>query len=526
MFLFKVELDFHLNHKLRVLNLKMTSKIDYVMKVFCVSLIAVLHIKAEETVNIIIKPKQFNGLVKEIEGKNVNIFLGIPYAKPPVGDLRFKKPLAFDQNEEPVNALKWPNPCQQSKLLLNMMPLINNTNFSEDCLYLNIWSPVDSPDAKQELKPVLFWIHGGGYYFGSSNWDQTDGEVLAAKGDVVVVTFNYRLGQFGFLYTGSDDAPGNVGLWDQALALKWVNEHIIHFGGNPNQITVFGDSAGSWSVSLHLLSPITRNLFKNAIMMSGGALTDFYMDTIDAKKMWSNIAADFSCEDDFKNGSALCLRNVKSENLIESAFDKRYKTDINIIKPFVIYGDEFLPRKPSEMLRIGDFKKNVNLLIGTTEDEGSYLLTSSIDPIKYSLKSPSNLTKAEAKQELKNIFSRFFPETKINFEEVFKLYISNLAENNYDLIRRSIGIVLGDYIRTCPTILFAKQLFSGDRINSKVYQYLWSAKYHNSWHGADHGSDVGFFFGSPFRSPNKDNSNERRISLRALQTVAYFAKYG
>jgi carboxylesterase type B len=189
---------------------------------------------------VTIKPKQFNGLSKQIDGQNVNIFLGIPYAKPPVGELRFKKPVAINQYHEPVNALKWPNPCQQSMLLQNLMPFINNTNFSEDCLYLNIWSPVESQETENGLKPVLFWIHGGGYYFGSSNWDQTDGEVLAAKGDVVVVTINYRLGQFGFLYTGTDDAPGNIGLWDQAMALKWVNENIIYFGGDPNQITLIG----------------------------------------------------------------------------------------------------------------------------------------------------------------------------------------------------------------------------------------------------------------------------------------------
>ena len=200
--------------------------------------------QTETPVNIYVKPKQFSGLTKEVDGKRVNVFLGIPYAKPPVGELRFKKPVPITQYSEPINAVKWPNPCLQSPVVLQSAAkqLINNTNFSEDCLYLNIWSPVNGQIEVPELKPVLFFIHGGGFYSGASNTDQSDGEILAAKGDVVVVTFNYRLGWFGFLYSGTDDAPGNMGLWDQALALKWVNENIGYFGGDPNSITIIGES--------------------------------------------------------------------------------------------------------------------------------------------------------------------------------------------------------------------------------------------------------------------------------------------
>jgi carboxylesterase type B len=107
----------------------------------------------------------------------------------------------------------------------------------------------------------MFWIHGGGFLYGSSSLEIYDAAYLAAKGDIIIVTINYRLSTFGFLYTGTDDAPGNAGLYDQALALKWVKDNIEHFGGNPNEITIFGQSVGSYSVSLHLLSPITRNLF-------------------------------------------------------------------------------------------------------------------------------------------------------------------------------------------------------------------------------------------------------------------------
>ncbi|CAG2181188.1 unnamed protein product, partial [Oppiella nova] len=195
---------------------------------------------------------------------------------------------------QPLVADKWPNPCTQLPV---WAPFMQNKNFSEDCLYLNIWSPAGKVSSNR-LKPVMFFIHGGAFIIGSSNEYHYNGEVLASKGDVIVVTLNYRLNGFGFLYTGTDagpgnaglwdqvlngfgflytgtDAgPGNAGLWDQVLPLKWVNDNIQNFGGDPKQITVFGESAGSITTSAIILSPITRNLFKNAIMMSGSALGD------------------------------------------------------------------------------------------------------------------------------------------------------------------------------------------------------------------------------------------------------------
>ena len=291
---------------------------------------------------------------------------------------------------------------------------------------------------------------------------------------------------------------------------------------------ISGEEVGSQSVSLHMLSPITRNLFRNAVMISGGPLKHTFKDSASAKKMWANIVPDFQCsEQQFNNGSVECLRSVKAQNLIESAFDKRYKTDVNIIKPFVVFGDEFLPKNPSEMLRSSDFKKNIRLLVGTTTDEGSEMLTLNIDPNKYSLTNPQNFSKTEVKVELINTFKRFFPNISISTEDIYRLYVSHLPNNDYELIRQSLGTALGDYIRTCPTILFARELFAnGDRLKSKVYQYLWSAKYDQSWHGANYRTALRFFFGDPFRSNSAQTSNERNVSLKAIRAITHFAKYG
>lgn len=126
---------------------------------------------------------------------------------------------------------------------------------------------------------VLIWIHGGALTIGTSSFDLYNGEVLAAAADAVVVTINYRVSTLGFLYSSEvAEVGGNQGLFDQAAALEWVQEHIRYFGGDPQRVTLMGQSAGGWSVSLHVLSPVTRNWFQSAIMMSGAVLDDFYTD--------------------------------------------------------------------------------------------------------------------------------------------------------------------------------------------------------------------------------------------------------
>lgn len=205
--------------------------------------------------------------------QTVHRFLGIPYAEPPIGDLRFKKSIALGRNwSEPLQATQWPKRCSQDPNQawnLAAKSMETNHEMSEDCLYLNVWTPGIETD-ETKLRPVVFWIHGGGYITGSANLALYDGNRLANMADAVVVTFNYRLSIFGFLYSDKvDGIKGNQCLWDQARALQWVHDNIRNFGGDPNKVTIFGESAGGWSVSAMILSPVTRNLFQNAFMMSG-----------------------------------------------------------------------------------------------------------------------------------------------------------------------------------------------------------------------------------------------------------------
>jgi carboxylesterase type B len=487
-------------------------------------------IEANDEITVTIKPKQFNGLKKTIDGNEIDYFLGIPYAEPPIGKLRFKRPKPI-KYEKPINATEWPNVCQQNSDL----NLFTTHNMSEDCLYLNIWTP----KIGSQLKPVMVFIHGGALVGGSSSIDLYNGEVLASRGDVVVVTFNYRVQALGFLYTGSDDAPGNVGLWDQALALQWVRDNIANFGGDPEQVTIFGESAGSWSVGLHILSPITRNLFKYAIMMSAGPLSHLTGENpTTAKSNWLKVAKLVECGDglNFSTTAIECLMNISAEKLVKMADRKDLTTDPSGYMSQVRYGDEFLPKKPKDMLLSGDYKKNLKLMAGFTNDEGSWVLADRIDPIKYSHKNPSNLTKSQAYEELKTLSHRLItPYHSVNGDDVAKLYLSRLPNNDYDSIRRTMGVALGDFYITCTTMLFAKFLYENDKTQTKVYQYYFTAKqsfleaigYCSKWQGACHVSDLVPAFGLPLRLPqNSSTIEEKELSKKMIETFAHFARKG
>ncbi|OTF78960.1 Acetylcholinesterase-like protein, partial [Euroglyphus maynei] len=206
------------------------------------------------------------------DGHTLTRFLGIPYAKPPLEKLRYRRPVPIEKWNQTIEAFQWPNNCYQKPLIIHRY---HNNNFVEDCLYLNIWSPNVNVN-EQNLRPVLIWIHGGAFIGGGTSNVLFDLERLAVMADAITVSINYRLSGLGFFYSDQvDEIKGNQGLWDQVMALQWVNENIRYFGGNPNAITLMGESAGSWAVSLHILSPVSRNLFHNAMMMSGAA--NFYV---------------------------------------------------------------------------------------------------------------------------------------------------------------------------------------------------------------------------------------------------------
>src|ERR1700733_3074289 len=206
------------------------------------------------------------------DGKVV-IFKGIPFAAPPVGELRWKEPQPVSPWKGVSKATEFGARCMQALIYEDMV--FRDAGPSEDCLYLNVWTPGVS--AKTKL-PVMVWIYGGGFQAGATSEPRQDGEHLAHKG-VVVVSMNYRLGIFGFFVhpglaaESPHHAAGNYGLMDQTAALRWVQRNVNAFGGDPNNVTIFGESAGSFSVSAQVASPLAKGLFQKAIDESGGAFS-------------------------------------------------------------------------------------------------------------------------------------------------------------------------------------------------------------------------------------------------------------
>ncbi|NXX50772.1 SASB hydrolase, partial [Tricholaema leucomelas] len=214
---------------------------------------------------------RLKGIQTTVKGTDrlVNAFLGIPFAKAPVGSLRFSPP----EPPEPWNGLRdatsYPPLCPQDLSLLktaekNFKEKHPPFRTSEDCLYLDVYSPAAANEGRL---PVMVWIHGGNFIFGGAA--RYDGSALAAHENVVVVIIQYRLGLLGFFNTGDEHARGNWAFLDQVAALRWIQDNIEHFGGDPGSVTLFGVSAGSCSVFAHILSPLSKGLFHKAISESG-----------------------------------------------------------------------------------------------------------------------------------------------------------------------------------------------------------------------------------------------------------------
>ncbi len=256
------------------------------------------------------------GKIQGVQVGNVTVWRGIRYAKPPLGELRFRPPQPPDRWDGIADATQFGPVAYQVR---NPLFETETVALSEDCLRLNVWSP----GADDKRRPVMVFIHGGSFRGGSGQQRVYDGSSFASVGDVVLVTVNYRLGPLGFLYLGdmageAYASSGNCGLLDQVAALQWVRENIAAFGGDPDRVTLFGESAGSLSVSALLCMPAAKGLFQRAILQSGvllGALS--MIDAAFAADVTRRVLASLDVAPD--NFEALV--NMPAEDLIEKTQD-------------------------------------------------------------------------------------------------------------------------------------------------------------------------------------------------------------
>jgi para-nitrobenzyl esterase len=304
----------------------------------------------------------------EVEGKvvgTVHVFLGIPYAQPPVGDLRWKPPVPVSKWSGVHKATEFGSHCMQGRVYGDMN--FRDPGGSEDCLSLNVWVPTQSVSKKI---PVMVWIFGGGFVSGTTSEARQDGTNLAQTGGVIVVSMNYRVGIFGFFVhpelakESGRNSAGNYGLLDQLQALKWVHENIAAFGGDPDNVTIFGESAGSFSVSSQMASPLAKGLFQKAIGESGAA---FSRSGLSYDPVSVRAEKDAKLASDKLGVSTLAqLRAVPADKLVE--------TFGNAPGAFAFGPDidgYFLPESVPAIFAAGK-QNDVPLLAGWNHDEGSF----------------------------------------------------------------------------------------------------------------------------------------------------------
>ncbi|XP_015788805.1 acetylcholinesterase-like [Tetranychus urticae] len=296
---------------------------------------------------------KIRGAVEYWRGRAAYEYKGIPFATPPVGSRRYLRATEPKSWEGIKDTVSYGKSCPQNEWA-------KDEDQDEDCLYMNIYVNKETFDNRdKQLKPVLVWIHGGGFISGSGNErDAYRGIPLVIVEDVVLVTFNYRLGVLGFFNPGKliPSLPTNLGLWDQNLALHWVNQNIHLFGGDPNKVTIFGQSAGSASVAHQILSPQSRGLFRGAIMESAGIFSD-YISKEDRTRITEDFIKSFNCTN--VDDPLACLKSVPWRNLVKNAPNTLYVP---------IFGDDFLPMEPEVAFNRRKFN-DVNLLVGAERDE-------------------------------------------------------------------------------------------------------------------------------------------------------------
>ena len=305
----------------------------------------------------------------------VRAFLGIPYAAPPVGPLRWHEPVPAGKWKGVRQAKEFGPRCMQPAVNADMV--FRDPGVSEDCLTLNVWTSAKSMkdrkdrDSRNIKLPVMVWIYGGGFVAGSTSERRQDGAMLASKG-VVVVTMNYRLGIFGFLATkelatdSGHGSAGNYGLMDQTFALYWVKENIEAFGGDPNNVTLFGESAGAYSVNAQMASPLAKGLFQRAIGESGGALYGSkgisfkpLADTEEQNATWAKTV--------FGTDSLAELRKLPAQQLLDGQMKKDEQGETERLGGVV--DGYFLPETIPAIFAAGK-QNDVPLLAGWNRDEG------------------------------------------------------------------------------------------------------------------------------------------------------------
>uniref|UniRef100_A0A8C2PJ30 Carboxylic ester hydrolase n=1 Tax=Capra hircus TaxID=9925 RepID=A0A8C2PJ30_CAPHI len=456
----------------------------------------------------------------------VNVFLGIPFAQPPLGPHRFSAPRPAESWEGVRDASRAHAMCLQD------LERMNNSRFtldgkhqtfpiSEDCLILNIYSPAEAPSGAG--RPVMVWFHGGSLVTGTAT--AHDGSALAAYGDVVVVTVQYRLGFLGFFSTGDSQARGNWALLDQIAALRWVQKNIEAFGGDPGCVTLFGQSSGAMCISGLMTSPLARGLFHRAISQSGTAVFQIFI-TPDPLKVAKKIAQLAGCNHNSTKILVDCLRTLSGAEVMRVSQKMRFfklhsQEDPQKIVWFmspVVDGVVFQDN-PIVLLTQGQVAP-VPYLLGVNSLEFNWLLP-------FIMKFPMSHLRKETISKLLWSTSTLLNVTKEQLPLVMEEYLSDVDGHDQKMLQERVMDLAEDATFVYSTLQAARY-----HRNAGFPVYLYEFEHYAPGtivkprtDGADHGDEIGFIFGSPF-SKGHSSSKEKALSLQMMKYWANFARSG
>lgn len=469
-------------------------------------------------------------------GEDIYKFQGIRYGKPPIGPLRFKPPEKVDVWTETYDATTYGSVCHQ--FLPEEMAAFKPPKVDEDCLFLNIF--LTQLPEKNTKRSVMVWIHGGGLMNGHG--DLYDGGWLALQGDVIVVTLNYRLGIFGFLALDHPAALGNYGIWDQKLALQWIHENIEAFGGDPNSVTIFGESAGGWSVSFQSLIPSNKGLFQRVIAQSGVVTQSGVLNKEMINDAFEDLSRKVDCPVQDMYKFVNCLRDIDAEKLNDIADyfaalsneSLSMNTQYQVAVDGELYTDNPLVLLSDVNSEVSKFFKSLDFMAGTTSNEGNLLPASAHRgmQIHYGF----NITESvPAKFLYKGLVDPFVKKVFNNDanlkKSLYKFYTSDVSEDDQSL---KVTEFLADMIFVYPTTKMLEYHAQG---SGGTYQYLFS---HESatpinvagpmpkwFQGVGHGEELPYIFNLGSIIPHLSTTEEeKRLSRMIIQYWTSFAKTG
>ncbi|XP_033625000.1 cholinesterase 2-like [Asterias rubens] len=386
--------------------------------------------------------------------------------------------------------------------------------------------------------PVMVWIHGGGYTAGSATLPDYNGFALAAVGDVIVVSINYRLGIFGFLTTDDETLPGNVGLIDQVVALKWIKQNIAAFGGDSERITIFGESAGSASVSFHILSKMSEGLFNQAIMQSGTALApwSYYDNKKEMRDQAFEMGEATGCTTSDSATLVECLRQQDANELLAKSIER--------VRISPVLDGVFLEDLPLNLYNSGRFN-HATILLGTNADEGSLILL--LDPELegyYASEAAPVITRQQFKDGLSDQLTLQFGSTNRQVETAISTwYIDwSQAENMTADYYKAVVDVGTDLYFACNTDSVARyHAIGGDDVFLYQFTHIPSVSiydieidgefYGPGWTGATHAEEIPLVLGTPFipetaRLRAEFRDSEKALSVKFMEFWSNFARSG